>query len=310
MATQTAIAGTGGDDATVGTITWTSTGNVTADDSAYALYSEAGGNTLDNSIKLIKGGTISGTDKSAGATWSVDVEETVSFGSTSDLWGITLTPTDVNASNFGVGISAKDTTTVSHYLTGTNYGFTTSGTINGITATFNRLTHNGAGSFVAGTMVETMSGRIPIELIGEDDKVIGFKDFGLGEYEVTHTIVKDVEDTLIIQAGGVSVHTTPNHPFLTKKGFLMADKLKKGDGIFRLEGGSLIEVTITSIKNMGASRVYNFTVDDVHTYIANGFAVHNTALPLVYAQVDYIQISVDFTPPASGGHTLLMMGVG
>lgn len=60
---------------------------------------------LDSVVKLVKGGTVSGTNKSAGATWN-NTEGTVTFGGAADLWGLTLTDTDVNASTFGVVLSA------------------------------------------------------------------------------------------------------------------------------------------------------------------------------------------------------------
>lgn len=61
---------------------------------------------LDTNAKLVKGGTISGTNKSTGASWST-TEGYVTFGSSSDLWGLSLTDTDVNSSGFGFAISAQ-----------------------------------------------------------------------------------------------------------------------------------------------------------------------------------------------------------
>lgn len=58
----------------------------------------------DSILSLIKGGTISGDNKASGTDW--DTTETYySYGSSSDLWGLTLTDTDVNASTFGVALS-------------------------------------------------------------------------------------------------------------------------------------------------------------------------------------------------------------
>ena len=58
----------------------------------------------DSILSLIKGGTISGDNKASGTDW--DATETYySYGSSSDLWGLTLADTDVNASNFGVALS-------------------------------------------------------------------------------------------------------------------------------------------------------------------------------------------------------------
>lgn len=66
----------------------------------------------DSVIKLVKGGTVSGTNKSAGATWN-NTEGTVTFGGAADLWGLTLTDTDVNASTFGVVLSATMSVAIS-----------------------------------------------------------------------------------------------------------------------------------------------------------------------------------------------------
>lgn len=62
---------------------------------------------VDSAIYLTKdGSTTVGNNKSAGATWqSSDNNTTVDFGSSSDLWGTTLTAAEVNASTFGVMIS-------------------------------------------------------------------------------------------------------------------------------------------------------------------------------------------------------------
>ncbi len=66
----------------------------------------AGGKT--QAIKLVKNGAISGTAKGPGAGWtSSDATET--WGSASDLWGLTLTADDVNAANFGVVLQSEIT---------------------------------------------------------------------------------------------------------------------------------------------------------------------------------------------------------
>jgi hypothetical protein len=60
----------------------------------------------DNAYKIVKGGTISGTDKSDTNFWPT----TAAFdskGGSSDLWGLSWTPSDINASTFGVAVSPK-----------------------------------------------------------------------------------------------------------------------------------------------------------------------------------------------------------
>lgn len=56
---------------------------------------------FDDTVQIVKGGTRQGDNKSAGAGWAFTAEEAVIFGGAADLWGLTLTASDVKASNFG-----------------------------------------------------------------------------------------------------------------------------------------------------------------------------------------------------------------
>jgi len=136
---------TAADDDSIGTVTWDDVNNVLTQDDSYASailtqgnntshYLEVTGfgfdissgatiegivvevdrreNTtplrvFDNSIKLVKGGVISGTDRSTGLSWpSSDTDTYVIYGNSTDLWGLTWDPADINDSGFGVAISA------------------------------------------------------------------------------------------------------------------------------------------------------------------------------------------------------------
>lgn len=62
---------------------------------------------FDNSIRLVKNSLISGDDRSTGAEWpDSDTDTYASYGGQSDLWGLTWTPADINATTFGVAVSA------------------------------------------------------------------------------------------------------------------------------------------------------------------------------------------------------------
>lgn len=61
--------------------------------------------THDDSIKLVKGGVILGNELASASQWPTS-DAVATYGSSSNLWGLTLTPADVNASTFGVVISA------------------------------------------------------------------------------------------------------------------------------------------------------------------------------------------------------------
>ena len=58
--------------------------------------------TRDKLVKLIKGGSVSGTDKADTSTHHPTADAYATYGGVADLWGLTLTDSDVNASNFGV----------------------------------------------------------------------------------------------------------------------------------------------------------------------------------------------------------------
>jgi len=88
----------------------------------------------DSLVQLIKGGTPSGNNKADTVTAWPTTDATATYGSSSDLWGLSLTPTDINASNFGIAISAYndrdpglgvngriDHTTITVYYTETTF---------------------------------------------------------------------------------------------------------------------------------------------------------------------------------------------
>jgi hypothetical protein len=73
----------------------------------FGLVLTSNGGSQDEIIQLVGNPETEGigNNKSAGATWAT-VEGTTTFGSSSDTWGYTLTPTVVNSDTFGVRIAA------------------------------------------------------------------------------------------------------------------------------------------------------------------------------------------------------------
>jgi len=61
----------------------------------------------DNDIKLVKSGSPVGDNKAHGSSTWTDTDAYDSYGDTTDMWGTTWTPTEINASDFGVVFSAK-----------------------------------------------------------------------------------------------------------------------------------------------------------------------------------------------------------
>lgn len=138
---------TGADDSAVGSITWSSPGNITAEDNVYATslgksdntthylkgtefgFSVPAGSTIDgitvtisrkasgasagiravydSIVRLVIGGSVVGDNKAATSTMWPLAEATASYGGISDKWGLTPTADDVNGSDFGVVLSAR-----------------------------------------------------------------------------------------------------------------------------------------------------------------------------------------------------------
>jgi hypothetical protein len=134
--------GTTADDSAVGNVAWASTDNAKANDNIYATATGNLGDTShylkvtnfgfsvptgafisgievgierkksvatgwsDRWLYLVKGGAVGGTNNAATATLWPDAEAYLVYGSSSDLWGLTWTPTQINASDFGVALSA------------------------------------------------------------------------------------------------------------------------------------------------------------------------------------------------------------
>lgn len=135
-------AGTGADDATVGTVAWTNPGNITVSDDTRAVATLGAGAkshylkatkfgfaipagatidgivveversnpneakpVVDNAVRIVKGGAIQATDRSSLSIWPTS-DAYYAFGAQTDLWGATWANTDINAEGFGVAISA------------------------------------------------------------------------------------------------------------------------------------------------------------------------------------------------------------
>jgi hypothetical protein len=136
------VAGTGANDSSVGTRTWSNSNLITSSDDNYASAATGAGGAFTNYLKatnfgfaialtetiqgisvsvernkagaavvsdvnarIVKLGEIKSQNKSSGSLWPTTDESKV-FGGISDLWGETWTPEDINSTNFGFALSA------------------------------------------------------------------------------------------------------------------------------------------------------------------------------------------------------------
>lgn len=63
----------------------------------------------DNTIKLVIGGIISGNNKNSATFWSDSGDTTFTYGTSTDLWGLTPSYSDINASDFGAVVRVINT---------------------------------------------------------------------------------------------------------------------------------------------------------------------------------------------------------
>ena len=133
--------------------------------------------------------------------------------------------------------------------------------------------------FRAGTKVLTPYGNRNIEDLRVGDLVIS----GSGiERMVENVTTHYAEDTYIVEAKDVeTIYTTSEHPFLVKRPennepeWVPAYQLKSSDLIAIYNDGKTIWTTVYSSTPTEPYEVYNLTVAEDHTFIANGVIVHN-----------------------------------
>jgi trimeric autotransporter adhesin len=141
-------ANTGTNVTGVGTVAWTSPGNVVSNNNSYATVAVTGGaisnylqatnygfsippeatitgitvtvgrfesstgignDVRDSYVQMIKGGTVVGTNNAVTGTDWPTTEGVATYGGTANMWGTTWTPSDINASNFGVALAVNST---------------------------------------------------------------------------------------------------------------------------------------------------------------------------------------------------------
>ncbi len=134
--------------------------------------------------------------------------------------------------------------------------------------------------FVAGTLVATACGLVPIEDVQAGDWVWA-RDEVTGEVrlcEVEETYRNESPVILEVTAGGETVATTPGHPFwVLDHGWKDAGELEVGDCLVNLRGESVVVEDIR--RRPVPEAVYNFSVAGLHTYFVGqgGIWVHNSS---------------------------------
>ncbi len=144
--------------------------------------------------------------------------------------------------------------------------------------------------FVAETLVATIDGMVPIEDISPGDLVLSedpetgdvtyqmvWETYENDTNDLIHlTISKDSKDGK--KAETEEIVTTPAHPFYVKDtGFVTAEKLTVGTTLVDNEGNEIHLLNKRWQHLRDAVPVYNFAVDNYHTYFvgSTNVLVHN-----------------------------------
>ena len=134
-----------------------------------------------------------------------------------------------------------------------------------------------AGEFLGNAKAVSL---LAIETIKSGDKVISTdpETMETSPKTVLETYIREVTTLVHLTVNGEEIVTTVDHPFYVKnQGFIKAGELIVGDELLDVNGNVLlvenfdVELTDDSVK------VYNFQVEDYHTYHVSGLGVlvHN-----------------------------------
>ena len=141
--------------------------------------------------------------------------------------------------------------------------------------------------FVAGTLITTRRGEIPIEEVTTNDYVLTRK--GFRKVLFAGLTKKNAEVVTVEFSNDKSLTGTKNHPIFLKADWTVGEwvqmgKLFRGDIVYplNLKPNEIVVVSEYPIP-AGKADVYNLTVDGEHEYFANGFLVHNCTDALAYA---------------------------
>ncbi len=126
----------------------------------------------------------------------------------------------------------------------------------------------------------TAAGLVAIENIKAGDKVISTNPETLetDEKPVLETYVRKVDKLVHLTINGEEIVTTDNHPFYVQgRGFIDAGNLLVGDKLISVNGEDLTVDDCYIEECEVSTTVYNFQVEDYHTYFVgeNKVWVHN-----------------------------------
>ncbi|MFZ4098913.1 MAG: replicative DNA helicase [Chlamydiia bacterium] len=93
---------------------------------------------------------------------------------------------------------------------------------------------------------------------------------------MTKAFSSGLKPLFAIRAGGRLLRASANHPFWTREGWKPLEHLSPGEEVALRDGDQVIWAVIDSLLPDGHEEVYDATVPGAHSFVANGFIVHNS----------------------------------
>ncbi|MGN1444176.1 MAG: polymorphic toxin-type HINT domain-containing protein [Acutalibacteraceae bacterium] len=148
--------------------------------------------------------------------------------------------------------------------------------------------------FIAGTTVLTLWSNKKIEDVKSGDYVYSTNP-ETGEMtlkRVVQTFVNETNELVHVYVNGEEIVTTPEHPFYVSNcGWVGAIDLKAGDKLVLVNGEYVVVEQIQHEILEQSVKVYNFEVEDFHTYYVSGTGVlvHNVCVKGQAKKVDPVK---------------------
>ena len=138
----------------------------------------------------------------------------------------------------------------------------------------------GHNCFVAGTLVVTDIGCIPIEQVQKGCLVWAWSEEtgDISLKKVVETYINETDELVHIFVNGEEIVTTPVHPFYSPvKGWTNAVHLRAGDILVLVNGDYVVVEKVQHEILEAPITVYNFQVENYHTYYvsSSGVLTHN-----------------------------------
>ena len=153
--------------------------------------------------------------------------------------------------------------------------------VNGVADDLARLSDSsrgGSSCFPASALVATPYGDRRIASFEVGDAVLSWSPAArrLVEHVVTRVLVHaPCEFWRVRIEYGRDIVTTPNHRFLTSRGWVRADRLRPGDTLVRPNGDAQAVPVLAIESGARHEAAYNLFTNGEHSFMVDGFVVHN-----------------------------------